>query len=44
MIKSREIRLGIPADTGLAQMQQIKKAITYGKTQNVNVVIIEVGK
>ena len=44
MIKSREIRLGIPADTGLAQMQQILQAVKYGEANNVKIVLTRIGK
>ncbi len=43
-ILSKEIQLGIPADTGLAQMQQIQRAVDYGKLHNVKVVITRIGK
>ncbi len=43
-IISREIRLGIPADTGTAQMQQIQRAIEYGKLNNVKIEITRIGK
>ncbi|MBQ7673607.1 MAG: hypothetical protein IJT36_03660, partial [Alphaproteobacteria bacterium] len=31
MIRTREIQLGIPANTGKAQMEQIQRAIDYGR-------------
>ena len=44
MIKVREIQLGIPADTGVAQMRQIQRAIEYGKLNNVKIEITRIGK
>ena len=44
MIKAKEIQLGVPADTGLAQMQQIQRAVDYGKLHNVKLVITRIGK
>lgn len=44
MIKAREIQLGIPADTGVAQWEQIQRAIEYGRLNNVNIVITRIGK
>lgn len=41
-IVSKEIRLAIPAATNKAQWQQIYKAIDYGKSQGVKVIITEV--
>ena len=43
-IKTREIQLGIPADTGIAQMRQIQRAIEYGKLNNVKIEITRIGK
>ena len=44
MIKTREIQLGIPANTGKAQMEQIQRAIDYGKLNNVDIKITRIGK
>lgn len=44
MIKTREIQLGIPANTGVAQWSQIQRAIDYGKLNNVEIVITRIGK
>lgn len=43
-IKTREIQLGIPANTGKAQMDQIRRAIDYGRLNNVDIKITRVGK
>ena len=43
-IVSREIQLGIPANTGRAQMEQIQRAVEYGKLNDVKVIITRIGK
>ena len=43
-IKTREIQLGIPADTGVVQMMQIQRAIEYGKSNNVKIIITRIEK
>ena len=43
-IKTREIKLGIPSYTGIAQMRQIQRAIEYGKLNNVKIEITRIGK
>ncbi len=43
-ILSREIQLGIPANTGKAQMEQIQRAVDYGKLNNVDIKITRIGK
>ena len=42
--KTREIQLGIPANTGKAQMEQIQRAVDYGKLNNVDIKITRIGK
>ena len=42
--KTREIQLGIPANTGKAQMEQIQRAIDYGRLNNVDIKITRIGK
>ena len=44
MIRTREIQLGIPANTGKAQMEQIQRAIDYGRLNNVDIKITRIGK
>ena len=41
-IVSKEIRLAVPSATNQAQWQQIHKAIDYGKSQGVKVIVTEV--
>ena len=43
-IVSREIQLGIPANTGRAQMEQIQRVVDYGKLNNVDIRITGIGK
>ncbi|MCR4624215.1 MAG: hypothetical protein K5780_06305 [Alphaproteobacteria bacterium] len=43
-IKTREIQLGIPANTGKAQMEQVMRAVEYGELNNVKMVITKIGK
>ena len=43
-IKTREIQLGIPADTGCAQMQYIQRAIEYGNLNNVKIEVTRIGR
>ncbi len=43
-IKTREIQLGIPANTGKAQMEQIQRAVEYARLNNVKIVITRIGK
>ncbi|WP_239423807.1 VENN motif pre-toxin domain-containing protein [Snodgrassella communis] len=41
-ISSREIRLAVPATTNKVQWQQIHRAIDYGKSRGVKVIVTEV--
>lgn len=39
-IKTRDLQIAVPPETTLAQWEQIDRAIAYGVTQNVNVIIV----
>ena len=41
---SKEIILGIPADSKIAQLQRIHRAVEYGQTNNEKEVIKRIGK
>ena len=43
-IKTREIQLGISANIGKAQMDQIQRAVDYERLNNVDIKITRVGK
>lgn len=42
MINVRELQIAVPSGTTSAQWVQINRAIEYGKSQKVNVVIISI--
>ncbi|EPU8562571.1 hypothetical protein ACVZYT_000267 [Yersinia enterocolitica] len=42
MISRREIQLAVPANTAKAQWTEINRAIEYGKSQGVNVMVTQV--
>ncbi len=43
-IQVRNVYIGIPENTSMWQMNEIMKAVEYGKTNNVNVIIRKVVK
>ena len=43
-IRTRNVHVGIPENTTARQMEEIMKAVDYGKLNNVNVIIRKVGK
>ena len=42
MIKQREIQIAVPAQTNAAQKAEIQRAVEYGKSRNVNVIVTEI--
>ncbi|WP_455685164.1 endonuclease toxin domain-containing protein, partial [Yersinia aleksiciae] len=42
MIANREVQLAVPVNTAKAQWTEINRAIEYGKSQDVNVIVTQV--
>ena len=43
-IKVRNVYIGIPGNTSMSQIQEVMKAVEYGKANNVNVIIRKIKK